>query len=125
MNRVMAAESRKRATVTRIFDLDRAFHSGYVDGVSGPRLLALHHAIKPQVERYARLYISSLVDELPTSVREHAAMSGHPREARARGLQRLRSGALGEMAPGGVEPPLADSKSAALSTELRGPARAR
>ncbi len=26
------------------------------------------------------------------------------------------------VAPGGVEPPLADSKSAALSTELRGPA---
>jgi DNA-binding GntR family transcriptional regulator len=75
VNRVMAAESRKRATVTRIFDLDRAFHSGYVDGVSGPRLLALHHAIKPQVERYARLYISSLVDELPTSVREHAAIA--------------------------------------------------
>ena len=42
-----------------------------MDGVSGPRLLALHHAIKPQVERYSRLYISSLVDELPTSVREH------------------------------------------------------
>ena len=86
LNRAMAAESRKRATVTRIYDLDRDFHSGYVDGVSGPRLLALHHAIKPQVERYSRLYISSLVDELPTSVREHAAIiraiaSGDPAAA--------------------------------------------
>jgi len=74
LNRAMAAESRKRVTVTRIFDLDQAFHSGYVDGVSGPRLVALHHAIKPQVERYARLYISALVDELATSVQEHAAI---------------------------------------------------
>lgn len=74
LNRAMAADSRKRATVTRIFDLDQAFHSSYVDGVSGPRLLALHHAIKPQVERYSRLYISSLVDELPTSVKEHGAI---------------------------------------------------
>lgn len=74
LNRAMAAESRKRVTVTRIFDLDQAFHSGYVDGVSGPRLLALHHAIKPQVERYSRLYISALADELPTSVQEHGAI---------------------------------------------------
>jgi DNA-binding GntR family transcriptional regulator len=74
LNRAMAAESRKRVTVTRIFDLDQAFHSGYVDDVSGPRLLALHHAIKPQVERYSRLYISALADELPTSVREHEAI---------------------------------------------------
>ena len=26
---------------------------------------------KPQIERYTRLYISSLVDTLPTSVKEH------------------------------------------------------
>jgi DNA-binding GntR family transcriptional regulator len=74
LNRAMAAESRKRVTVTRLFDLDQAFHGGYVDGVGGPRLVALHHAIKPQVERYARLYISALVDELGTSVQEHAAI---------------------------------------------------
>ena len=43
-------------------------------GRDRPRLLALHSAIKPQVERYSRLYISSLVDELPTSVREHEAI---------------------------------------------------
>ena len=37
----------------------------------GPRLLALHRSIKPQIERYTRLYISALVDELPTSIKEH------------------------------------------------------
>jgi DNA-binding GntR family transcriptional regulator len=55
----------------RIFELDTAFHRAYVAGAAGPRLLALHDAIKPQSERYIRLYISSLVDEIVTSVEEH------------------------------------------------------
>lgn len=74
LNRAMAAEAHSRVTVTRIFDLDEAFHGAYVEDVISPRLRALHHAIKPQVERYSRLYISALVDELPTSVREHEAI---------------------------------------------------
>src|SRR5204863_7198815 len=36
-----------------------------------------------------------------------------------------RCGFPAQMAPGGVEPPHTDSKSVALSTELRGPAHAR
>ena len=32
---------------------------------------ALHAATKPQAERYIRLYISALVDEITTSVEEH------------------------------------------------------
>jgi DNA-binding GntR family transcriptional regulator len=71
INRDLAAESRRRGPVARIYDLDREFHAAYVENVVGPRLLALHRAIKPQVERYARLYVSSLLDELPTSVKEH------------------------------------------------------
>jgi len=54
-----------------IFDLDQAFHRRYVEAGAGPRLLALHSSIKPQSERYVRLYISALVDEIGTSVREH------------------------------------------------------
>jgi DNA-binding GntR family transcriptional regulator len=71
LNRELAQESRQRGQSTRIFDLDQAFHHEYVEDVISPRLRALHDAIKPQVERYSRLYVSSLVDELPTSVREH------------------------------------------------------
>ncbi|MGH7560517.1 MAG: GntR family transcriptional regulator [Gemmatimonadales bacterium] len=71
INRRLALESRRRGPLTRIFELDQAFHHEYVEDVSSPRLRALHRAIKPQVERYARLYVSSLLDELPTSVREH------------------------------------------------------
>ena len=70
INRELAAES-KRREFAQIFELDQAFHRAYVEDVVGPRLLALHRAIKPQIERYTRLYISVLVDELPTSVKEH------------------------------------------------------
>ena len=58
----------------RIFEIDNAFHHAYVANAAGPRLLALHEAIKPQCERYIRLYISSLVDEIATSVAEHAVI---------------------------------------------------
>jgi DNA-binding GntR family transcriptional regulator len=74
INRRLEAESRKRVPVARIFDLDQAFHEAYVEGVIGPRLRALHRAIKPQVERYARLYVSALADELATSVQEHGVI---------------------------------------------------
>ena len=87
LNRDLEAESKRRVTVTRIFDLDADFHRAYVEGVVGPRLLSLHSSIKPQVERYARLYVSALADELSTSVvQEHAAIvraiaSGDPAAA--------------------------------------------
>ena len=58
----------------RIFDLDTAFHRAYVEGAAGARLLALHDAIKPQAERYARLYTNALLDEIATSVDEHLAV---------------------------------------------------
>ena len=85
-NKDLARASRAKATPARLFDLDVAFHEAYVDGVAGPRVVALHRAIKPQCERYARLYINVLLDELPTSVREHEAIAsaiakGDPRAA--------------------------------------------
>ena len=55
----------------RIFLLDTTFHRTYVEGGAGPRLLALHDSIKPQAERYTRLYIEALLDKLPVSVSEH------------------------------------------------------
>ena len=55
----------------RIFQLDTTFHRCYVEGGAGPRLVALHDSIKPQAERYTRLYIEALLDKLPVSVQEH------------------------------------------------------
>jgi DNA-binding GntR family transcriptional regulator len=74
LNRQLAAESRKQCDAARVFDLDLRFHRTYVEHVVGPRLLTLHRAIKPQSERYSRLYISVLLDELSTSVKEHEAI---------------------------------------------------
>ena len=35
-------------------------------------MLALHRAVKPQAERYERLYVSLLMSEIMVSVREHS-----------------------------------------------------
>jgi DNA-binding GntR family transcriptional regulator len=61
----------RRSDENRLFELDTRFHRYYVEMGAGPRLLALHDAVKPQAERYVRLYISALVDEIATSVAEH------------------------------------------------------
>lgn len=75
LNRRLAAESRKRGDAVRLFDLDLEFHQTYVEDIAGPRLLTLHRAIKPQSERYSRLYVSVLLDELSASVKEHEAIA--------------------------------------------------
>lgn len=54
-----------------IFDLDSTFHDTIVKAGAGPRLLALYNGVKPQTERYWRLYASSIVNDLHTSVAEH------------------------------------------------------
>ena len=71
LNRELASQSRTRGAAARFFELDLHFHEAFVENVAGPRLLTLHRAIKPQCERYTRLYVSVLLDELPTSVKEH------------------------------------------------------
>lgn len=86
VNRELARASRAKAVPSRLFDLDLQFHQTYVEGVAGPRVVALHRAIKPQSERYARLYVNVLLDELPTSVKEHEVIAaaidkGDPRAA--------------------------------------------
>ena len=75
LNRVLSKEARSRGPASRLFDLDDEFHRTFVEGVVGPRLLALHRAIKPQAERYARLYVNVLLAELPTSVKQHAVIA--------------------------------------------------
>jgi DNA-binding GntR family transcriptional regulator len=57
-----------------IFDLDTDFHRVIVEASAGPRLMLMHSGIKPQTERYWRLYASNLIDKLEHSVREHEAV---------------------------------------------------
>ncbi len=71
VNNELARQSSRKHNANRFFELDIEFHSLYVEGVVGPRVLTLHQAIKPQSERYIRLYVSVLLDQIATSVREH------------------------------------------------------
>jgi DNA-binding GntR family transcriptional regulator len=71
-NNQLLVESRAtRVDAYKAFQLDASFHRQYVVEAAPPRLLDLHDAIKPQAERYARLYVSALTDELDLSVAEH------------------------------------------------------
>ena len=69
--KLLAEASTTKPSRERIFQLDTRFHRRYVEGGAGPRLMALHDAIKPQAERYTRLYIDALLDQLAVSVEEH------------------------------------------------------
>jgi DNA-binding GntR family transcriptional regulator len=59
-----------------IFDLDTEFHRLIVEASAGPRLMLMHNGIKPQTERYWRLYASNIIDRLDVSVREHESIIG-------------------------------------------------
>jgi DNA-binding GntR family transcriptional regulator len=64
----------KRADPNQTFNLDISFHQAIVDAGAGPRLRAIHGAIKPQTERYWRLYASAIIDQLGLSVGEHVGI---------------------------------------------------
>ncbi|HKO20743.1 MAG TPA: GntR family transcriptional regulator [Acidobacteriaceae bacterium] len=57
-----------------IFDIARDFHRLIVESGAGPRMRSLHNTIEPQVERYWRLYASSIVGNLQLSIDEHNAI---------------------------------------------------
>lgn len=76
INAKLLAEAKRNApSRERIFELDTRFHRSYVVGGAGPRLLTMHDAIKPQADRYARLYIDALLDQISVSVEEHQAIT--------------------------------------------------
>jgi DNA-binding GntR family transcriptional regulator len=74
VNRQLAVVLRERTLVAEVFQLDLEFHRILVEASVGPRLLALHNTIKPQIERYARAYIGVLLGELSDSLSEHDAI---------------------------------------------------
>src|SRR5205814_1793002 len=84
------AAAATRPDPMRIFHLDTSFHQSYVEAGAGPRLLALHNAIKPQAERYVRLYTSALVDEIAQSVVEHERIIEEIDTGGAEGARRRR-----------------------------------
>lgn len=81
----------RRASATKdpasaLYDLDEKFHLRYVDAGAGPRLKSIHEAVKPQAERYIRMYVALLLDTAPAAGSEHEAIveairSGNPTAA--------------------------------------------
>jgi DNA-binding GntR family transcriptional regulator len=68
-----AAAAAARPDHGRIFELDERFHRCYMKA-AGRRVRSLHDTVKPQAERYERLYVSMLTSELHTSAVEHRAI---------------------------------------------------
>ena len=80
--------SAKGAQPGKLYELDEKFHRRYVEAGSGPRLLSLHEAVKPQAERYIRMYIALLLDTVPTAGSEHDAIVDAIRTGNAAAAQR-------------------------------------
>jgi DNA-binding GntR family transcriptional regulator len=81
-----SATTAKRPDHGRIFELDEQFHRRYMSA-AGPRVLSIHATVKPQAERYERLYVSMLEAELQTSVVEHRAIVRAIRSGNAPGAR--------------------------------------
>ena len=58
----------------RLYEADERLHRTIVESCAGPRLIALHDSVKPQAERYIRMYISMLTSDIKASVAEHDAI---------------------------------------------------
>jgi DNA-binding GntR family transcriptional regulator len=85
--RLAAAVGAEPADASEIFELHTRFHGHVMEALDAPRLLALHRAIKPQAERYRRLY-SALVQENVVSADEHTVIIRRIEEGDADGAQR-------------------------------------
>lgn len=69
--RMRGIEASKKVEPRSVFDLDTQFHHEIIAGSAGPRLLTIHHMMKPQIERYWRLYAHTIIQDLHHSVSEH------------------------------------------------------
>jgi DNA-binding GntR family transcriptional regulator len=72
---------------SRLYDADERLHRRIVESGVGPRLLALHEAVKPQAERYIRMYISMLTGDIASSVAEHDSITAAIESGRAAAAQ--------------------------------------
>jgi len=61
----------KKVELRLVFEIDTRFHHEIVAASAGPRLLVLHKMMKPQIERYWRLYAHTIIQDLHHSVSEH------------------------------------------------------
>jgi len=72
--RLNAAFGTAHMDLDALYRHDEEFHRRYVVAAGGLRLVAMHDSIKPQAERYIRMYIGLLSSDVSSSVREHEAV---------------------------------------------------
>lgn len=83
-----AIASERPVDPRRVFDVDKAFHARIVEAGGGTRLVALHNSVRPQVDRYWRLYASTIINELHRSVAEHDEIVAAVRKGDIHAIQR-------------------------------------
>jgi DNA-binding GntR family transcriptional regulator len=92
------AGGRHSADGNLYYDVDMRFHGAYLDAVDRPRLRNLVDAIRPQAERYIRVYTAAFFNDIPRSVDEHVALieaveDGDPDEAQNAARKNIRNAA--------------------------------
>jgi DNA-binding GntR family transcriptional regulator len=71
---LLAASRADPPDTARIFDLHTRFHQSYIEACGGARLQAMLDSVKPQAERYRRLYSTALGGNIHASIEEHEAI---------------------------------------------------
>lgn len=71
---LLLASNAESPDPSHLFDLHTRFHQTYVDACGGPRMQAMHAVVKPQAERYRRLYSTALGGHIHASLAEHEAI---------------------------------------------------
>ena len=69
--RMTGIAASKNVELRSVFELDTQFHYEIIAASAGPRLLTIHRMMKPQIERYWRLYAHTIIQDLHHSVSEH------------------------------------------------------
>lgn len=71
---LLAASREDPPDTSRIFDLHTRFHQCCVDACGGARVRAMHGSVKPQAERYRRLYSTAQGPHIQASLAEHESI---------------------------------------------------
>jgi DNA-binding GntR family transcriptional regulator len=89
LNRKLSDVAKSKDVKPRlVFELDTQFHAALVRASSGPKLIMLHEIVKPQIERYWRLYAHTIIKDLPKSVSEHDDIISAIAKGNARAAER-------------------------------------
>jgi DNA-binding GntR family transcriptional regulator len=86
--KLSAIAAAKKVDYRSVFELDTRFHHEVVSASAGPRLMVLHNMMKPQIERYWRLYAHTIIQDLRHSVAEHGEIIAAIAEGDVKGTER-------------------------------------